>query len=316
MFKFEVKDIKDGRVEKVSEKFLYDLDKTNKASDWVREPVPKRGGSHDYVKLSSGIKVKQTGAGTILPNSLGYFYNDSNCIERNSISVALFSTAFSSGHGVSVKSENYDRAVSLFSARKLIASNWLNGKDEYLAPDIAHDKYDEYQLDSVVYSTFHSSSNQSSLRQVEYKESLHDVKNEFFFILKDKMQKMADAYSNTPCYTDIRHDKDRFVALLIKDIEDSQEDSFSTEAQLVLDLARDLVVESFGFRTEFNKVKPEYQINNWDCGWYQVKGLLNWICEHNKSVEIENKYVEFKQAYNALADKMRPMVYELGFLKK
>jgi len=67
-------------------------------------------------------------------------------------------------------------------------------------------------------------------------------------------------------------------------------------------------VDSFKFRESFNADYPEYQINNWDCGYYQLKAI--W------SLYMREEFKKFRDLYNALADKMRPMVYELGFLKK
>ena len=52
---------------------------------------------------------------------------------------------------------------------------------------------------------------------------------------------------------------------------------------------------------------PEYFINCWDCGYYQLKALWKEY--------MPEQYKEFQTLYKALADKMRPMVYELGFLK-
>ena len=65
---------------------------------------------------------------------------------------------------------------------------------------------------------------------------------------------------------------------------------------------------SFNNRDLFNQMHPEYQINCWDAGWYQIKGLLK---EFHKA-ELES----FNKLYKVLEDKMCPMVYELGFLKK
>ena len=316
VFNFEVKDIMNLEVQTIETKELYNLDNKVKASDWVREPIPKRGGSHEFVKLSSGINVKQAGRGTMLPNSIGYMYNNSNCVEKNPISVALFSTTFSSGNGVSVRPENFDRLMTLFAARKLISSNWLNGKDEYLKPNTDSEKYPEFSYDSLIFSLFHSSSNQSSLRQVEYGGELKDVKNEFFFMSKETILSLANISSNQECYNDARHSSDRFVTKLIESIENDKDIYFSNEAKVVIDLARELTIDSFKHRKEFDKIKPEYQINNWDCGWYQIKGLLNWIVSNGKDDNIAKKYELFKQSYKELGDKMRPMVYELGFLKK
>ena len=58
----------------------------------------------------------------------------------------------------------------------------------------------------------------------------------------------------------------------------------------------------------FDEDNENYQINNWDCGWYQIKTLAK---EYTK-----DDFEEFKTLYKKLSDKMLPMVYELGFLRK
>ena len=83
---------------------------------------------------------------------------------------------------------------------------------------------------------------------------------------------------------------------------------FSAEALAVLDKATQLVKDSFKYRQLFDESHPEYQINNWDCGWYQLKALLKEF--------MPNELKEFRALYKQLADKMRPMIYELGFLRK
>ena len=98
--------------------------------------------------------------------------------------------------------------------------------------------------------------------------------------------------------------EDRYMAKWVKE----HYSELSDTARKVLDKANELVKLSFATHKIFNESKPEYQVNNWDCGWYQIKEILK---EYHK-----DEYDEFKTLYRALTDKMRPMVYELGFLKK
>ena len=81
----------------------------------------------------------------------------------------------------------------------------------------------------------------------------------------------------------------------------------STEAKAVLDKAKELVIKTFEYREMFYQQYPEYQILNWDCGWYQIKGLLKEY--------FPDDLVEFGELFKKLSNKMRPCVYELGFLK-
>ena len=81
----------------------------------------------------------------------------------------------------------------------------------------------------------------------------------------------------------------------------------SAEAKEVLDEAKKMVIKTFEYREIFNQQYPEYQIMNWDCGWFQIKGIL-------KEYFVEDLN-HFSEIFKRLADKMIPVVYELGFLK-
>jgi hypothetical protein len=213
----------------------------------------------------------------------------------------LFSAPFANAHGFSILPINFTRCTALFSARKLIEKNWVNSKDEYLAPNENHPAYKEFENDSIIYSLFHSASNQSSLREVEYKGKKWDIKNEFFFMGKDEIAELANANYNDYCFNDCKKSDERYVYTILKDMK------LSDEAQIVLDKAKELVKKSFAYRSLFNEEHPEYQIMNWDCGWYQIKAVVKEY--------LPNDYKEFNKLYKKLADKMHPMVYELGFLK-
>ena len=213
----------------------------------------------------------------------------------------MFTSCFSSGTGCSILPINFDKCTALFSARKLIEKNWVNSKDEYLAPNEEHEKYQEFVNDSIVYSLFHSASNQSSLHQVEYKDKLWDIKNEFFFMSKNDIMQLANDYGFDFTFNDANVSSERYVYTKLQGIELSQ------EAKAVLNMAIDLVNASFKYREMFYEEHPEYQIMNWDCGWYQIKGMLKEY--------MPNALKEFNELFKALGDKMRPMVYELGFLK-
>lgn len=302
-FAYTLIDNIDGEIKEVGNKVVYNIDGQNTASVWVREET-KGLKTYDVVNLSSAIKVKTTdGArkGMMCENALGYFYNAGNNVDKNAQQASLFTSACSNGIGVSILEDNFTKCTALFSARKLIEKNWVNSKDEYLAPNEDNEHYNEFVNDSIVYSLFHSASNQSSLRQVEYKGKLWDIKNEFFFMSRDEVMDLANENGFDFTYNDAKVSNERYV------YEKLQQIDLSKEAQAVLDKATELTINSFKYRELFNDEHPEYQIMNWDCGWYQIKGMLKEF--------MPNEYKEFVELFKALAEKMRPMVYELGFLK-
>ena len=296
-FEYTLVDNVDGEIVNVGKKIVYNIDNKISTSEWIK---CTEKATLDIPHVSSGIKVNGS-TGKAVKNMIGYIYNKSNNVDKNTQECALFSTIFSDGHGQNITTDNFDRCTALFSARKLIEKNWVNSKDEYLAPNTEHPAYNEFVNDSLIYSLFHSSSNQSSLRNVDYKGKKWDIKNEFFWLSNKEIENLSNTNGFTQTYNDARTSKERYVYNKLQTI------TLSPEAQDVLDKASDIVRNTFKYRELFNQEHPEYQIMNWDCGWYQIKALAK---EYAKS-----DYEEFVKLFKELENKMRPMVYTLGFLK-
>ena len=302
-FNYKLIDNVDGEIEVVGEKVVYNIDnEVISGREWVKEKV-KDEKLFDTIPLKSALNIGNDKATKLSKDAIGCYVNESNCIDKNTQFVCLLTSGFNhiSTPTTTITDKNFSEVVSMFSARKLIEKNWVNSKDEYLAPNEENEHYNEFVNDSIVYSLFHSASNQSSLRQVDYKGKLWDIKNEFFFMSRDEIKELANENNLDFTYNDANVSSERYVYTKLQGIE------LSAEAQEVLDNAIMLIKKSFRFREMFNDEHPEYQILNWDCGWYQIKGMLKEY--------MPNEYKEFTNVYKKLADKMRPMVYELGFLK-
>lgn len=222
-------------------------------------------------------------------------------IQNNGTSYLLsgsdkFSSVNDGGNGVVVVKQNFNKACLIHSIRSIISSNWITDKDSYLIKKNQSIPI-EFQAECLVYSMF-------SNYVVSLKQNNLKCKNEFFWMSKQEMLDLAEEYNNDYTYEDALNSEERFVYLKLQEIKDD----LSPEAKAVLDKATDLVKKSFKYREMFNESHPEYQINNWDCGFYQIKALLKEF--------MPDDLKEFRAIYKQLADKMRPMVYELGFLKK
>lgn len=302
-FTYKLIDNIKGEVEVVGTKDIYNVDNQTTASDWVRKETNGLK-TIDSINLTSAIAVREKdGArkGKIVDGALGYYYVAGNSCCKNAQHNAIYTAASSLAIGVSIIDDNFSKVVSLFSAKKVIESNWVNAEDEYFAPNTEHEKWQEFVNDSIVYSLFSAFSQQSSLRQVEYKDKLWDIKNEFFFMSKADIMGLANDYGFDFTFNDANVSNERYVYTKLQGIE------LSEEAKAVLDKAIELTKASFKYREMFDEEHPEYQIMNWDCGWYQIKGMLKEF--------MPEALKEFNELYKKLADKMRPMVYELGFLK-
>ena len=301
-FNYTLIDNENGEIVEVGNKVIYNIDGLKTANDWCKEPI-KGLKTFETISLKSAITTRENGQinGKNFDKSFGYIFISGNNVNTNTQNVSLFSATYAKGDGCGINTDNFDRCTALFSARKLIEKNWVNSKDEYLAPNTEHPAYNEFVNDSLIYSLFHSSSNQSSLRNVDYKGKKWDIKNEFFWLSNKEIENLSNTNGFTQTYNDARTSKERYVYNKLQTI------TLSPEAQDVLNKASDIVRNTFKYRELFNQEHPEYQIMNWDCGWYQIKALAK---EYAKS-----DYEEFVKLYKKLADKMRPMVYTLGFLK-
>lgn len=303
-FNYTLIDNIDGEIKEVGKKVVYNIDNETTSKDWQKEPI-KGIKVIERPTMSSGLVVKEgkNCKTKIAENALGCYLNVANNVEHNATFVALYSSADSSNsNGISILPQNFDRVMTNFASRKLIDCNWVNSKDEYLAPNTEHENWKEFENDSIVYSLFHSASNQSSLRQIEYKGKKWDIKNEFFWMSKNEMMALANENGNDHCYNDARVSSERYVYTLLQGI------TLSEEAKAVLDKACELVRKTFKYRMMFDEDNENYQINNWDASFYQLKALWKEYAKED--------FEEFKELYKKLADKMRPMVYELGFLKQ
>lgn len=293
-FIHNVVDIKNGEISIIKTKNIYNNDNIGHIIfDWCLNGNKEKR----TIEFPNWKKINQPyneGKTKIRENSIGFF-----CPSITNISLASMPYYHTGEH--SITKDDFEKYITFFSAYNVIEYNWENNEDSFCIPNESHPKFQEFVNDSIVFSLFNGASNQSSLRNVNYHNKLWDIKNEFFWMSKSEIESLANKYNNDDCYNDAHTSSERFVYNKLQTI------TLSAEAQAVLDKASDIVRNTFKYRELFNQEHPEYQINNWDCGFYQIKVLCR---EYAKS-----DYEEFVKLYKKLADKMRPMVYTLGFLK-
>ena len=292
------------RNETKPEKTIYNLDGKKAMSFWAKESI-KDIKTFDGPQLSSGVKWKQNGRGKISSSAIGYIQNNANSPMYNVGFVSIFSGAFSGANGFSVEDSNFLKACAVFVARKSIKSNWVIDKDEYMAPDETHEDYQQWNRDAVVYALFNTSSNQSSLRDVDYKGKSWNIENQWFWMSVNDIKELANHAKDgsDDVWQDIKEfGEERYVYNKLQTIE------LSKDAKAILDLATKLVKDSFKYRKDFHSAHPEYQVNTWDAGWYQIKAIVKeYLPEELK---------KFNELYKRFEDRMRKGVYKFGFLKE
>lgn len=260
----------------------------------------------DTIQVKNGLSVGGSNKVSVVENIIGYFDCASNNVYQNNQRVGLYSTAFSNRGGLSIIDKNFHKVVSLFTARKSIQPTWINCKDEYLAPNESHPEYQQFSYDSIVYSLFNNSSQQSALRQVDYKGQKWNIKNEFFWMSKNEILNLAEEHCYDELYKDARTSDERFIYKKL--FQEGIYDKLSSDAKEVLDIATELVKKSVQMRKLIAENHTEYHLDSWDCGYAQMK--LVW------KEYFKDEFNEFRNKYKSLEDRIRPLIYELGFLRK
>ena len=80
----------------------------------------------------------------------------------------------------------------------------------------------------------------------------------------------------------------------------------SPDALHILTLLKDLWVKSLPYREAYAASKPELHLLAWDAGVYQLKHLWRDL--------FPEEWDALKAAHKSLAERLRPGVYEFGFL--
>jgi hypothetical protein len=304
MFEFDLLNLTDNiEIINNGKKTIYNTDDKKSLTEYYDEKYDIM----DYPKLSAFNNVKECNGGFGMDvNSFGVIVSPANNIQENDKGVRLLTAGNISNHGkVFIGKKDFLKKLLLFTVRKSIKFDWINQKDEYLAPNESHERFEQFKYNSLVYSLFHIHSFQSSLRQITYKNRLWDIKNEFFWMSADRMKELADENGYDNLYNDARLSENRHVYNLLFG-EERLYDRLSPDAKLVLDKATELVEKSIQARKIM--ANNENHLDSWDAGYAQLK--LVW------KEYFPEEFKQFRKLYKNFEDRIRPLVYELGFLKK
>ncbi len=237
-------------------------------------------------------------------NCIAFMNNHSNNLYERQL-VYICSSIISTSACQQITPKNIEKALALFTARKCVMPNWINNKDEYLAPNEQHEEWKQFTIDSIVYSLFNNSSQQSGMRQVEYKDKLWDIKNEFFWLSREQMMDLS-LTNNIELYNDADNSNNRFIYNKLFG-EERLYDKLSPDAKDVLDTATELLIKSIDKRNIISQQHPEYHLNSFDAGYAQLK--LVW------KEEFLGEFKEFRKKYKFFEQRLKNIVYTLGYLK-
>jgi len=293
---------------KMDTKIIYNLDKKNQTlSEYMRNKT-KGMKTYDYPNFSNSLTIKKekgSRCGKLVNDALGYIYTKSNNRSSNQQHIHVFSSASSVGIGFNIIKNNFFESMRFLTARKSIDNNWVNCTDEYMVPDETHQEYENFTYNSIIYSLFSDSFGPTSMRQIDYKDKKWDIINNFFWLSKDEIMDLGDKFYYDELYQDAKFSEERFV--YNKLFKEGIYGKLNPLAKEVLNMATELLKKSIEMRKFLSEEHPEYHLDSWDAGYAQLK--LVWKEYFSEEFKI------FRNKYKELEDYLRPMVYELGFLR-
>lgn len=208
---------------------------------------------------------------------------------QHAATTGLLSSGYGNAGAFFVTGQNLWKAAVVFSVRRLIKPTWLNDRDQFLQP--SQPLSDEFKSDCLVWMLFNGSNLSAGADGLQWNGREWSLVNHFVPFTE------AEVGANGRFESDftVRH-----MAGM----------AFSPEAQAVLSEGRKLWQRYHG--TGFpRKIRDELKLNRPDAGWYQIRKAL----EAYGDSELTD-FDPFKAAYAALGSKLRPLVFQLGFLPK
>ncbi|MCA3438946.1 MAG: hypothetical protein INF50_01170 [Rhodobacter sp.] len=254
---------------------------------WMDKTLPNAGPA---VPLSNALTVsKNPRLKRQVLGALGFLYASNNDLQHSAIETLITSSIYTGGNGggVYLTENNLWQAAIVFSVRRLIKPTWLNDRDQFLQP--TQPLSEDFKSDCLVWMLFNGSNLTAGANGLRWNDRDWSLTNHFIPFTEAEVGATARFESDFMV---------RYMAGMM----------FSPAAQAVLDEGRKLF-QRFHATSFPNKIRLEYKLNRADAGWYQVRRAL----EAFGDTEFTD-FDPFKAAYADLSAKLRPQVFELGFL--
>ncbi|UVO54055.1 hypothetical protein [Sphingomonas sp. SUN039] len=276
----------DRNGELVGEKMFANIGNERLLATWVHRPATNRQPALPLKGAVDPATAKGDVRGTRWSDdAIAWFNCAGNDLQQAAKLTMMLSSGFGSGRGYFVNAENLGQAAIVFSVRRLIKPTWLNDRDQFLQP--SEPLTDDFKSDCLVWMLFNGSNLTAGADGLRWNDRDWSLVNHFIPFTEGEVGVQG------------RFESD-FMVRYMAGI------AFSPEAQAVLDAGR--VIWTRFHATQFpHRIRDEFKLGRPDAGWYQIRRSL-------KAHEVVTDFDPFDAAYAALTAKLRPMVYELGFL--
>jgi hypothetical protein len=285
-------DVLDKKANPIGEKTFYNLPNKTFLNVWMEKSKTNNEIAlplSNALKVSSNPRIKKSS-----DNMKGYLYASNNDLQHTVQETLISSSIFTGGNGggVYINKENLWQAAIVFSVRRLIKPTWLNDRDQFLIPTEPLPM--EFINDCLIWMLFNGSNLTASANDLEWNNKKWNIVNHFIPFTEEEVGA-----------------NDRFESdFMIDYLKDKK---LSNESLAVLEQGR-ILWKSYFQQSDVRSVRDELKLNRPDVGWYQIRNALKKRNESGDYIPISFK--DFEECYKILSDKLQPMVYEYGFLKR
>jgi hypothetical protein len=273
----------------VGEKTFYRKMEDLPLAEWIVRP---RSNRQDAVPLKNALipttSTKDVRGSKWADGAIGSMIVFGNDLQHAG-TTGLLSSGYGNAGAFFVTEQNLRKAAIVFAVRRLIAKTWLNDRDQFLQP--TGPLSEEFKSDCLIWMLFNGSNLTASADALRWNDRDWSLVNHFI------------PFTETEVVAKGRFKSD-FLVRYMAGID------FSPEAQAVLDAGRNLWRRYHAIDFP-HKIRDELKLNRVDAGWYQIRKALDAYSD----TELTD-FEPFKAAYSVLGAKLRPLVFELGFLPK
>jgi hypothetical protein len=311
----------DKKAQPIGEKTFYNLPSEQLLTKWVNRP---KTNNLEVIPLKNAIlpatKTKDIRGTNWADGAIASMYAHASDMQNANLT-ALLSSGYSSPGAFFVNPENLWQAAIVFSVRRLIKPTWLNDRDQFLQP--TQPLTDEFKTDCLIWMLFNGSNLTASANDLEWNGKKWAIVNHFIPFSESEVgaperfesdfmvQYLANLPSVGAQFIARSGDKNDGSFRDLK-IAPTAYSGLSIEAQVVLAESKKLWQAYFS-QTDEHGVRESLKLNRADVGWYQIRKALEARNSNGFSQPVS--FEAFKTAYEALGDKLRPQVYELGFMR-
>jgi hypothetical protein len=283
-------EVLDKKVSPIGRKNFFNLPSNTYLNVWIDRP--KRN-LVDVIPLKNAVSpaTADPRVKTWSDDAIGYMHCGVNDLQHAEQETTLYSSVFSAGNGFYVTPTNLWQAIVVFAVRRLVKPTWINDRDQFLQSTSG--LTDEFKNDCLVWMLFNRCNKSVSADGLEWNGREWSIVNHFIPYTEEQV--------NSP---------DRFESdFMVRYLEDK---TLSIEAKAVLD-AGQVLWQAYFEHTDNHMIRDELKLNRPDVGWYQIRNALKKRNESGDYATVDFK--PFEKVYSDLGDKLRPQVYDLGFLR-